>query len=247
MEITRKFPAIETETTPAMAYISKHLMPIIYTAGKKGCGRMIFRNAPDHIPNHTYKSQYGLTTLVDAVNIIWSYYNSDGKWLTLLTEEDFKVPHHKDIAEAFWSLGYEVLNLDRSCFIINWSHFLIGRPYKQKPIVGVYCGPPVRATVTTPIPTPILSTNDFFYVAALAALKEKKAVEIHFLHSTPGQLKFVKPPSADFLSFTMDLNLLIDQRHELHYDISYRCGSQQETLIVMTFPLTAAKKIIANI
>lgn len=89
--------------------------------------------------------------------------------------------------------------------------------------------------------------NDFFYSAALLALKEKGSVDIHFLHSAPGQVLCIKPPSEEFLSFTTDLMLLIDQRHELHYEISYRYGANQESLIVMTFPLSAAKKIIADL
>lgn len=92
-----------------------------------------------------------------------------------------------------------------------------------------------------------LSINDFFYSAALQALKEKGSVEIHFLQAALGKVLCIKPPSSEFIGFTTDLILLIDQRNKLGYEVSYRYGSHQETLIVMTFPVSTAKKMIAEL
>lgn len=88
---------------------------------------------------------------------------------------------------------------------------------------------------------PQQSFNDFLYAGALSVLQGRCEVEIHLGYAEPGQVLCLKPPDKNFLNFKIDLNLLIDQRHEYGYHIVYR-----ENLIIMILSMSAAQKIIAK-
>lgn len=88
---------------------------------------------------------------------------------------------------------------------------------------------------------PQYSFNEFLYAAALTVLQGRSEVEIHLAYAAPGQVLCLKPPAKKFLNFKIDLNLLIDQRHEFGYSIAYR-----ENLIIMILSMSTAQKIIAK-
>lgn len=245
-----EFPVIveknEIPTISAGNYIEQYLKPLIKEASKTGSRKMIFRNVPDH----RFTTQYAFSEECKSVDDILQAYPptidyTPGGWKALQTPSEFKVPTHTNIATRFKEWGYELSYIGERCFIVNWSKFIKPKVVEPQTCVidEVKIVPQVAASSTVSIKT----INDFFYSAALQALKDKGDAEIHFFHAAPGKVLCIKPPSAEFLSFTTDLILLVDQRKEMGYEVSYRYGANQEHLVVMTFPLSAAKKMIAEL
>lgn len=207
-------------------YIDKYLLPLINQAIKTRDNTIYFGQTSDHIVKYFPFKTVDVKHIINSIAIIGS--------ISFQIENNIQMPTHAALAATFKFLGYDVLHVDDNCVIIKLLK--IDAPIASDP-----------ATVTassTSVPT----LNDFLYTVALKSLKKKDTVEIEFIYQTsPLGALCITPPSSTFKNFRTDLNLLGDQRLIMGYEISYKYNIHKEFIIVMTFPVSAAKKMIANL
>lgn len=245
---------------PTEEYIGYYLECLMGEAAKKGFCTMIFR----HVPNRPHVIQYGLSKTQDIniilaiyeepnernldikdtlikhpeLNIKDGYHETSGEWKTYKTSKAQSIPTHIDIAKKFVQFGYDILHRDGECFIVNWSKFMKTKP--EEPIASS------SQIEVSPSQTQI-TIDDFFYRLALIVLQKKSAIDIIFIINKDGGIVLVDdPPSEDLRNFITDINTIVERR-EIGYKINYAVDTDRDTLLIMTFPLSAAQKVISNL
>lgn len=217
-----KFMTAETITMTPENYIDKYLLPLINQAIKTRDNTIYFGQTSDHIVKYFPFKTVDVKHIINSIAVIGS--------ISFQTENKFQVPTHAALAATFKFLGYDVLHVDDNCVIIKLLKL----------------DTPTTSATTTVITT--VTLNDFLYAVALKSLKKKDTVEIEFIYQTsPQGALCLTPPSSTFKDFRTDLNLLGDQRLIMGYEISYKYNIHKDFIIVMTFPVSAAKKMIANL
>lgn len=200
--------------SPAML-AEKYIRPLIQAAAQYGFKSIIISNDGPHRLTYLSKNPKLYFTSSCHLKII-----------------DYPLPlTEKNIVEVLEKSGLQVVLIDRekatdhrTTMIISWGNA-----------------------------AEIFKLNAIFYNIASKLLKNRKTVEIILPLNQPGQVNFLDDLNqnsrlTEYLrqpeDYQLDLNLLIDHRHILGYDVSYRLDDHNHNNIVVTVTAEVADKII---